>query len=170
MITIAEYAEKSLIPKRVFSYLNRAEIIQDPLRNEDLLCLQFLERVWCDRELLRSQLRRFSFEARTSLIRTANLDTKWERYAYSRFYNQEEGAKLPMHRVIDEIETTFHFQLSKQHIKRLCKVRNRAQVAKHREKKLLKFPAEKTLLQSTNKEKETAFIARLPDEQSLNPF
>lgn len=141
MITIAEYAEKSLIPKRVLAYLNRAEMIQNPLGHEDLLCLQFLERVWCDRELLRSQLRRFSFEARTSLIRTASLDTKWERYAYSRFFNHEEGSKLPMHRVIDEIETTFRFQLSKQHIRRLYKVRNRAQVAKHREKILAQIPS-----------------------------
>jgi uncharacterized membrane protein len=51
-----------------------------------------------------------------------------------------------MQQVIEEIETTFIFRLSDQHIKRLYTIRNRAQVAKHRKKSALK-----SLLQSTNK-------------------
>jgi hypothetical protein len=166
MTTIAEYAQESVIPKRTLTYLFRREIIQDPLQNDDLIRLQFLEQVWCDRELLRLQLRRFSLKARTSLIRTANLDTKWERYAYTRFRNQEEGSILSMYRVVDEIETTFGFKLNKQHIKRLRRVRNRAQVARHREAKSLESAGGNNLLQRTNKEKETAFIAPLPDEKN----
>jgi len=166
MTTIAEYAQESVIPKRTLGYLLRKEIIQDPLRNDDLVRLQFLEQVWCDRELLRWQLRRFSLKARTSLIRTADLGTKWERYAYSRFRNQEEGSILSMDRVVHEIETTFGFKLNKQHLRRLHRARNRAQVARHRDAKSLESEEGNSLLQSTTKEKETAFIDPLPDEKN----
>ncbi|MHB1350311.1 MAG: hypothetical protein ACYCYR_10610 [Desulfobulbaceae bacterium] len=165
MTTIAEYAQESVIPKRTLTYLHRREIIQDPLQNDDLVRLQLLEQVWCDRELLRWQLRRFSLKARTSLIRTADLATKWERYAYSRFRNQEEGSILSMDRVVQEIETTFGFKLNKQHIRRLHRARNRAQVARHREAKSLESAGGNSFLQSTTKEKETAFIAPLPNEK-----
>ena len=80
----------------MLTYLHRKADHSGPSPADDLVGLQFLEQVWCDRELLRAQLRRFSLKARTSLIRTANLTTKWERYAYSRFRNQEEGSNLPM--------------------------------------------------------------------------
>ncbi|MFZ5798863.1 MAG: hypothetical protein ACOY3O_10610 [Thermodesulfobacteriota bacterium] len=149
MTTITEYARDVNIPLRVLRHLNRKAIIRDPLREEDLAGLHFLEQVWGDRELLRAQLRRLSLEARTSLIRTANLTTKWERYAYSRFRNQDEGSKLPMRKVIEEIEITFRFQLNDQQIRRLIRVRNRAQVARHREKNA-QTPAGENLLQSAN--------------------
>ncbi|RJX17089.1 MAG: hypothetical protein C4575_14245 [Desulforudis sp.] len=149
MTTITEYARDVNIPLRVLRHLNRKAIIRDPLRAEDLVGLRFLERVWGDRELLRAQLRKLSLEARTSLIRTANLTTKWERYAYSRFRNLEEGSKLPMRKVIEEIEITFRFQLNDQQIRRLIRVRNRAQVARHREKNA-QTPAGENLLQRAN--------------------
>lgn len=74
-------------------------------------------------------------KARLSFIRTADLPSKWERYAYTRFRNQEPGKKLAMQTVIEEIETTFSFRLNRQQIKRVYLIRNRAQVARHREKK-----------------------------------
>jgi len=146
MNTIREYAAGSSIPRRVLLYLNRIDIIQDPLSPKDLIGLQLLEQIWGNREVLRSQLSRLSMKTRLSLIRTAAISTKWERYAFSRYFNQEPGKKLPMQQVIEEIETTFIFRLSDQHIKRLYTIRNRAQVAKHRKKSALK-----PLLQSTNK-------------------
>jgi hypothetical protein len=146
MNTIREYAAGSSIPRRILLYLNRIDIIQDPLSPKDLIGLQLLEQIWGNREILRAQLSRLSMKTRHSLIRTAAISTKWERYAYSRFYNREPGKKLPMQQVIEEIETTFIFRLSDQHIKRLYTIRNRAQVAKHRKKSALK-----SLLQSTNK-------------------
>lgn len=133
-IPITEYAVDSLIPKRVLLYLNRKGIIQDPLCLEDRLGLRFLEKVWGNKEVLRPQLSRLSMKARLSFIRTVDISTKWERYAYSRFRNQESEKKLAMQRVIEEIEITFCFRLNEQQIKRLYKIRNRAQVAKHREK------------------------------------
>jgi hypothetical protein len=62
----------------------------------------------------------------------------------------EQGQKLPMGALIEEIQTTFGFLLSKKQISRLYKIRNKVQVTRHREK----IRAEKdqnSLLQSTNK-------------------
>jgi len=146
MNTIREYAAGSSIPRRILLYLHRIDVIQDPLSATDLIGLQLLEQIWGNREVLRAQLSRLSMRTRLSLIRTAAISTKWERYAFSRYFNQEPGKKLPMQQVIEEIETTFIFRLSDQHIKRLYTIRNRAQVAKHRKKSALK-----SLLQSTNK-------------------
>jgi hypothetical protein len=145
-LSIRDYAARSSIPRRILLYLNRIGIIQDPLSSKDQVGLQLLEKIWGNREVLRSQLSRLSMKTRLSLIRTAAISTKWERYAYSRYYNQETGKKLPLKKVVEEIETTFLFRLSDQHIKRLYRIRNRAQVAKHRKKSALK-----SLLQSTNK-------------------
>ncbi|WP_319549537.1 hypothetical protein [Desulfogranum marinum] len=134
MMHINEYAKTSPIPKRILRYLHRVGEIHDPLSREDLIGLHFLEQIWGRKELLRAQLSRLSLKARLSFLRTADLPTKWERYAYSRFYNLAPGSKLPMPALIEEIQTTFCFQLGKQQISRLYTIRNRAQVAKHREK------------------------------------
>ncbi len=134
MIPIDEYAQKTMIPKRIIRYLHRVGEIQDPLSKEDLIGLWFLEKTWGNKELLRAQLSRLSLKARLSFLRTADLPTKWERYAYSRFYNLAPGSKLPIQMLIEEIQTTFCFQLNKQQISRLYTIRNRAQVAKHRGK------------------------------------
>lgn len=149
-MTITEFAKDSRIPKRVLRYLNREGIIQDPLCHEDRIGLLLLEKVWGRKEVLRPQLTKLSMKARLNFIRTADLPTKWERYAYTRFRNQEEGKSLAMQIVVEEIEITFGFSLNNQQIKRLYKVRNRAQVARHREKNLSKKQTD-PLLQSTNK-------------------
>lgn len=150
MISITEYAKVTSIPKRTLSYLHRMDIIQDPLCQEDLTGLRFFEKIWGNKELLRAQLSRLSMKARLSFLRTADLSSKWERYAYSRYHNLQPGTELPMRAVIEEIQTTFRFFLKKQHINRLYQIRNRAQVARHREKNDADNKRN-TLLQSTNK-------------------
>lgn len=135
-ITITEFAKDSSIPKRVLLYLNREGIIQDPLCREDHIGLQLLEKVWGKKELLRPQLTKLSMKARLCFIRTADLPTKWERYAYTRFRNHDQSKCLAMQIVVEEIEITFGFRLNNQQIKTLYKIRNRAQVARHREKQL----------------------------------
>lgn len=135
-MTIREFAKDSRISKGVLLYMNREGIIQDPLCQEDLIGLHLLEKIWGRKEVLRPQLAKLSMKARLNFIRTADLPTKWERYAYTRFRNQEEGKSLAMQIVVEEIEITFGFSLSNQHVKRLYKIRNRAQVSRHREKNL----------------------------------
>ncbi|KAB2890784.1 MAG: hypothetical protein F9K32_07010 [Desulfobulbaceae bacterium] len=131
---VSEYARHSQIPQRVLRLLQREGIIHDPLCREDLLNLQFLEKIWRKKEVLRSQLSRMSMKARLNFLRTADLPSKWERYAYTRFRNREPGKKLTIQTVVEEIETTFCFRLKRQQIQRLYLIRNRAQVARHREK------------------------------------
>ncbi len=150
MISITEYAKTTSIPKRILSYLHRQGIIQDPLSQEDLIGLHFFEQIWGNKELLRAQLSRLSMKTRLSFLKTADLATKWERYAYSRFHNLPPGTKLPISAVIEEIQTTFRFLLKKQQIKRLYQIRNRAQVAKHR-KKIDAANKQDSLLQDANK-------------------
>ena len=146
-----EFAKDSSIPKKVLRYLSRAGIIQEPLCAEDRIGLQFLEKIWGRKEVLRAQLTKLSMKDRLSFIRTADFASKWERYAYSRFRNQEPGKKLAMQSVIEEIETTFFFRLNKQQINRLYKIRNRAQVARHRDKILPKLNGNLSYRAQTNK-------------------
>lgn len=135
---IKEFAARSTLPGHVLFYLNREGIIQNPLSPDELICLQFLERIWGRKPVLRAQLSRLSMKARLSFLRTANLQSKWERYAYTRFRNLESGQKLGVQSLIEEIQTTFGFFMNTKQIKRLYTLRNRAQVARHREKSMRK--------------------------------
>jgi hypothetical protein len=131
---IAEYAKSSPIPKRILRYMNRIDLIEDPLLADEIIALQFLSQIWGNREVIRAQLNRLSMKSRLNFLKTAHIPTRWERYAYSRFSNLESGKALPMETLIEEIQTTFCFLLNKQHISRLYKIRNRVQVARHRKK------------------------------------
>lgn len=150
MMYITEYATVTKVPRNILRYLSREGLIQDPLSKEDFICLRFLEQIWGNKKILRSQLSRLSMKARQSFLRTADLPSKWERYAASRFYNLDTGKKLPMAALIEEIQTTFCFVLSKKQISRLYKIRNRIQVTRHREKKRAENDHD-SLLHSTNK-------------------
>lgn len=151
IMDIKEFAVRSTIPRCVLVYLSREGILGDPLTQEEMICLQFLEKIWGRKEVLRAQLSRLSMKARLSFIRTADLSTKWERYAYSRFRNLEPGKKLAMHKLIEEIQTTFGFLLKKNHIKRLYVLRNRAHVARHRKKNMRQMREDDSYRAQTNK-------------------
>ena len=147
--TLADFARHSAIPRKVLLYLHRQQFIQDPPSQDDLLGLRLLEQVWGNKEILRPQLNRMSLRTRQSFLRTVSLNTKWERYAYSRFYNSKPGVRLSVRLVVDEIQTTFRFQLTKAQLRRVLTIRNRAQVARHRD--LVKENQEPSgLLQTAN--------------------
>ena len=147
--TLEDFAHHSPIPRKVLLYLHRQQLIQDPLSRDDLLGLRLLEQVWGNKEILRPQLNRMSLRTRQSFLRTVSLNTKWERYAYSRFYNGKPGVRLSVRLVVDEIQTTFRFQLTKAQLRRVLTIRNRAQVARHRD--LVKENQEPSgLLQTAN--------------------
>ncbi len=133
--TITEFSRKSPLPRKILLLLKRKEIIQDPLTQEDQIGLRVLEQVWGDRNVLRPQISRMSRLAREKFIRTVALSSKWERYAYSRYFNQEPGARLSLQQVIAEIQTTFLFELTKKQISRIRNIRSRAQVARYRDMK-----------------------------------
>lgn len=148
-VSIADYAKKSKIPGRVLRYLKDKGIICEPLSHDDCIGLALLEKIWCCREVLRPQIARLSMADRQRFIRTADLPSRWERYAYSRFRNHDHGKNLPMRTVIMEIESTFGFRLDEAAIKKLNKARNRAQVDRHREKSL------------TQRQQETSYRAQI---------
>lgn len=133
--TITKYAQQSPIPRKILLLLKRAAIIQEPLTREDLIGLQLLEQVWGNKAVLRSQISRMSVNARKKFVQTVALNSKWERYAYSRYFNQKSGNRLSLQQVIEEIQTTFRFELTTHQIIRIRKIRTQAQVARHREKK-----------------------------------
>jgi RNA polymerase sigma factor (sigma-70 family) len=147
--TITEFAKKSPIPRKVLLVLQRKQIIQDPLTQEDLIGLHLLEQVWGDRNVLRPQISRMSCSTREKFIRTVALSSKWERYAYSRYFNQEPGSRLSLKQVIEEIQITFRFELSKQQISRIRNIRSKAQVAKYRS--LKKMAGEISYIAQTKK-------------------
>ena len=134
----------AIIPKWLLSYLARKGVISQPPSQEDSLGLRFLATIWGDKEVLRAQVAKMSLRARTSFLQTAEMASKWERYAYSRFLNSPAGTRLSMIRVVAEIESTFGFLLNKAQVKQLYRLRNRAYAAKHRMKKyrLLSYPAQ----------------------------
>ncbi len=150
-MALTDFARHSIIPTRVLRYLLRKGFIHDPLNYEDSIGLSLLEKIWCRREVLRAQITRFSKRDRLQFITTADLPSRWERYAYSRFSNIESGKKLPMRTLIMEIENTFGFQPDAGAIRKLYRVRNRAQVHRHREKSLAKQQQEISYQAQTKK-------------------
>ena len=133
--TITEYACQSPIPRKVLLFLEREEIIQDPLTRENLIGLYLLEQIWGNKAVLRAQLIRMSLKTREGFVRTVALNSKWERYAYSRYFNQKPESRLSLQQVIEEIQTTFRFELTKKQINRIRNIRSKAQVARYRDMK-----------------------------------
>lgn len=123
---IPRYAKISPLPLKTLYWLVKQKIIHNPLSEEDLIGLKMLERLWGNREILRTQLAGFSKKRRLGLIETADIATKWERYAFSRFQNIQPGQRLSMDQVINEIELTFGFILKASHIRRLYQVRRKS--------------------------------------------
>ncbi len=127
----------------------RQGYIHEPLTHEDIIGLGLLEKLWWKSEVLRAQLMKFSRKDRQALVETADLPTRWERYACSRFNNLAPGEKLPMKKLIREIEMSYDFTLNHFQVKRLYRVRQR--VYNQRKKA-------KTSVHGKNKEKETEFL------------
>lgn len=143
---INTYHKKSKLPLKALRWMMRQGIIADPLTFEDTTALQLMEKVWCRKEIIRLQMRKFSKPQRIRFISTVDLETKWERYAYGRFLNIPPGKYISMENLIEEIQLTFNFRLRPAHIRRLYKVKQKVYYQRKKRKKLVN---------STYKEKET---------------
>jgi hypothetical protein len=122
---IPKYAKTSLLPLKTLYWMLKQQIIHNPLTDKDLNGLRILEQVWGKREILRTQLAIFSKRRRLKLIETADIATKWERYAFSRFQNNQSKKRLSIEQVINEIELTYGFVLKTSHIKKIYKIRRK---------------------------------------------
>lgn len=132
---IKEYATISKLPMKTLRWMKKIRTISDPLSDNDLIGLKLLEELWGMHDFLRPQLSQKNIKYRKALIDTCDLETKWERYAYSRFMNLESNKRLFMNNLIAEIEFTFRFKLSIFEIKKLYRVRKRVHRAKERQMK-----------------------------------
>ena len=130
---IKEYAKTSKIPLKTLRWMERIKTISDPLSDNDLIGLKLLEKLWGVHDFLRPQLSQKNIKYRKALIETCELESKWERYAFSRFMNLAPDKRLFMENLIAEIELTFRFRMSVFDIRKLYRVRKRAQRAKERQ-------------------------------------
>ncbi|MBA3006314.1 MAG: hypothetical protein KJ900_13675 [Proteobacteria bacterium] len=140
---IREYAKNSKIPLKTLLWMEKIKIVSDPLIDNERIGLELIEKVWGRHDFIRPQLRQKNITYRKALISTCTLNTKWERYAYSRFMNMEPGQWLLMKNLIPEIEITFRFKLSDSQIIQLYRVRKRAHRTKERQAQNLQNDQEK---------------------------
>jgi hypothetical protein len=130
---IKEYAKTSKIPLKTLRWMERIKTFSDPLPDNDLIGLKLLEKLWGLHDFLRPQLSQKNIKYRKALIATCDLETRWERYAFSRFMNLAPNTRLVMENLIAEIELTFRFRMSVFDIRKLYRVRKRAHRAKERQ-------------------------------------
>ena len=141
-MNIEQYAKESKLPLKILRWMVRENMVQNPLSDTDLIGLSLVEKLWMRRDYLRAQLSQFSKKKRKEFLEKVDLKTKWERYAFARFRNLDDGDKVHMKQLVDEIEMTFNFTLDRWQIKRLYRVREKVYNLRRREKRRLK-PANK---------------------------
>ena len=122
---ISLYVKGSRLPLKTLRWMAKEKMIQNPLSKEDLIGLAILEKVWMRRDYLRPQFSQFSKKRRKEFLEKVDLETKWERYAFSRFKNLSPGKRLRMKKLIEEIEITFGFIVNYYQTKQLYKIRQR---------------------------------------------
>ena len=139
---IDDYAKTSKIPAVVLKKIAWKGLVEVPLSEDDIKGLNFLEKIWEDKSichvLIQKRLIRKSKKAREAFLNTIDLETKWERYAFSRFFNYDpkdhSGRKLHISVVIDDLKKYLNFTPDYFQIRRLYKVRKMVYNIKGREK------------------------------------
>ena len=122
-MNIEQYAKESKLPLKILRWMVRENMVQNPLSDTDLIGLSLVEKLWQKRIYTRAMIAKFSRKERLQFLETAHLETKWERYAFSRFRGLKKDERIKMQRVIDEIEVTFGFEISRWHKDRLYNIR-----------------------------------------------
>jgi len=148
-MNIEQYAKESKLPLKILRWMVRENMVQNPLSDTDLIGLSLVEKLWGKKNFLRVQLTQFSYKRRLHLIQTSDLESKWERYAFSRFKNLPPKKKIKMQTIINEIELTYGFEIKPWHKSKLYKIRQKVYDLRRKEK-MSGIPA--------NKEKETLFL------------
>ena len=131
---LEEFARISRIPLALLKKIARAGMVENPLSENDILGLTFLEKIRGNeglcKVLLYKHLVKKSKMARVAYLNTIDLETKWERYVFSRFYNydasEKGGRNLKMSKVIEDLKKYLDFQPNHFQIKRLYSVRKKA--------------------------------------------
>jgi hypothetical protein len=142
-MVIDDYAKVSKIPAVILKKISSKGLVKVPLSEDDIKCLNFLEKVWEDKAifhaLIHKLLIRKSQKARDAFLNTIDLETKWERYAFSRFFNYDPkdhgGRKLHLSVVVEDLKKYLNFSPDYFQVRRLYKVRKMVYNIRAREKK-----------------------------------
>lgn len=116
---IVQYGQNSKIETKALYHLRDQGVISEPLSNKDRIFLKRLEHVWGNTQFLRDQMKRMPMARRKTLVATADLSTKWERYAMTRYLRQEPGTRLPIKQVAKEIKDIYHLTPPKRALERI---------------------------------------------------
>jgi hypothetical protein len=142
-MVIDDYAKVSKIPAIILKKISSKGLVKVPLSEDDIKCLNFIEKVWEDKAichaLIHKLLIRKSKKARVAFLNTIDLETKWERYAFSRFFNYDPkdhgGRKLHLSVVVEDLKNYLNFSPDYFQVRRLYKVRKMVYNIRAREKK-----------------------------------
>lgn len=145
---LMDFAITSRIPLALLKKIARAGMVEIPLSENDIIGLNFLEKIRGNEELCKvlfyKHLVKKSKRAREAYLNTIDLETKWERYVFSRFYNyntkEKGGRNLKMSKVIENLKNYLNFEPNHFQIRRLYSVRKKAyrlRAEKKREEQLL---------------------------------
>ena len=127
------FAETSKIPEVVLDKILMNGLVEDSLSEADIIGLKFLEKIWEDKAICQVWIRRYlskkSLKAREAFLNTADLPTKWERYAFTRFFNHDSkqtGRNLRMSTVVNDLKKYFNFEPNHFQMRRLYALRQKA--------------------------------------------
>jgi hypothetical protein len=142
-MVIDDYAKTSKIPAFVLKKISWNGLVEVPLSEDDIKCLNFLEKIWEDQAichaLIHKRLIRKSKKARVAFLNTIDLETKWERYAFSRFFNYDPkdhgGRRLHLSVVKEDLKKYLNFSPDYFQMRRLYEVRKMVYNIRAREKK-----------------------------------
>jgi hypothetical protein len=134
VMELEDFARISRIPLGLLKKIARAGMVENPLSENDILGLTFLEKIRGNeglcRVLLYKHLVKKSRKAREAYLNTMDLETKWEKYVFSRFYNYKAedkgGRNLKISTVIEDLKNYLNFEPNHFQIKRLYSVRKKA--------------------------------------------
>lgn len=97
---------KKIVSMGLMLYLRKRGLISNPLTPDDLVRIKFLEDIFRDSVVLRSQLRRRSNKDRMSLILTADYSQLHERWISTYFWNHFQRDDYRKNLTVAKVEET----------------------------------------------------------------
>jgi ribosomal protein S8 len=135
-MNIKEYAVKSKIPLKTLRWMVRKGFISELLTEDHLYGLLLVEKLWSRMDFVRPQVRQMNIKNRKAFIETCDLETKWERSAYSRMKTTiEAGEHIVVSKIIDDLEFNYLMKFSYFQKKRIYQLRDRVKKENQRAKK-----------------------------------
>jgi len=128
-MTLEKVAEELGFTRKSLKILNKCEVVQKVLTDEDMAFLLRLSRIWKDTDWIRESLRQIRSKARRGKLVSELELTKPQRYVLNRYLNAK--GRLTLERVASEVS---HYYGVPENVARgiVRKMRNRVYTAKRR--------------------------------------